>query len=420
MKLRLRMTVDQYNQVKNCLIVGKMISGVLGCGSDPKGHEYSYSIQELHTNLDDDCFLDGEIRFRTALEKHEIDGDIDALARNEYQLENFIVCYIVSDSLMAFCVKKGIIYPINLITVVGDTIKFFFNNEASHYEEMNLRTEQMFGKATVSILQNLKVGVVGVSGTGSIVAEQLVRLGIGEIVLVDDDVIEEKNLNRILNSKRLDATSQTFKVEMFEQYIKMAELPTKVIACNTVIANRNTIKELSQCDVIFGCLDSIDGRHHLNIISSCYIIPYFDVGVKLVADGNGGIDEITTATHYIQPGKSSLMSRHVYNSEMLTASSLKRENPEEYSKRLQEKYIVGGQETSPAIISVNMLASSIAVLDFLERIHEYRNEDTCSIETIRIDLTGLRFLTDVNSTNCKTFSQFLGQGDKNRLLISVS
>ena len=114
------------------------------------------------------------------------------------------------------------------------------------------------------------------------------------------------------------------------------------------------------------------------------------------------------------------MSRHVYNSEMLTAASLKRENPEEYSKRLQEKYIVGGQETSPAIISVNMLASSIAVLDFLERIHGYRNEDMCSIETIRIDLTGLRFLTDVNSTNCKTFYQFLGQGDKNRLLISVS
>lgn len=420
MKLRLRLTEDQYTQVENFLLAGKKTFGITGCGSDPKGQEYSYSLRELfHTELDDG-FQEGKIYFRIASGKSEIYNQLDIIAQNECQLETFMVCYIISNSLLAFCIKKGIIYPFDLIAVVGNKIKFYFNDQAIHYEEMNLRTEQMFGKATVSILQKLKVGVIGVSGTGSIVAEQLVRLGIGEIVLVDNDVVEEKNLNRILNSKKRDALSEIFKVEMFEQYIKIAELPTKVITRNTVVANYETIKELSQCDVLFGCLDSIDGRHHLNIISTCYIIPYFDVGVKLVADGSGGVDEITTAAHYIQPGKSSLMSRHVYNSEMLSAASLKRENPEEYAKRLQEKYIVGAQETSPAVISVNMLAASIVVLDFLARVHQYRNEDMNSIETIRMDLTNLRVILDISSDNCSIFSRFLGQGDENHLLISVN
>jgi proteasome lid subunit RPN8/RPN11 len=49
-------------------------------------------------------------------------------------------------------------------------------------------------------LGRMSVCVVGVSGTGSIVAEQLVRLGVGEIILIDFDKLEERNLNRILNS----------------------------------------------------------------------------------------------------------------------------------------------------------------------------------------------------------------------------
>lgn len=420
MKLRLRMTEDQYTQVIKFLLAGEKPFATVGSGCDPKGRERSYSIHQIFCSELADDFAEGKIFFKFAKGKSDIHNQLDTIAKEVYQFENIMICYITSNSLFAFSIKKGFIYQFDLITVVGNMIKFFFSDESGHYEEMNRRTEQMFGTATVSILQKLKIGVVGVSGTGSIVAEQLVRLGIGEIILVDNDVIEEKNLNRILNSKKQDAVCGISKVKMFEQHIKTSELPTNVIICNTVVANSETIKELSQCDVIFGCLDSIDGRHHLNLISTCYIIPYFDVGVKLVADGTGGIDEITTAAHYVQPGGSSLMSRHVYTSEMLSAASLKRENPEEYAARMQEKYIVGAQESSPAVISVNMLAASIVVLDFLARVHKYRSEDICSIETTRVDLTNLRIILDNCSDTCPIFSRFLGQGDANNLLMSVS
>jgi hypothetical protein len=46
-------------------------------------------------------------------------------------------------------------------------------------------------------------------------------------------------------------------------------------------------------------------------------LPYFDVGVKLVADGRGGIDEAAGAVHYVRPDGSTLQDRRVYTGEQL-------------------------------------------------------------------------------------------------------
>jgi hypothetical protein len=94
------------------------------------------------------------------------------------------------------------------VKVVGDDLSFYHaTQENSLTPEFAKRTEQAFGKGTFNLLKTLKVGVVGCSGTGSPVIEQLARLGIGELVLVDPDYIEEKNLNRILRKHlRIDSS----------------------------------------------------------------------------------------------------------------------------------------------------------------------------------------------------------------------
>lgn len=422
MKLRLRMTEEQLDQIQDLLKNGERPFSILGEGYNTEKTEFSYSIRKvlpMGRDKDGNKIKGKKIFFRNIAEVAEIHSDLVLFREDTCEYEENVICYIINNRLQAFYLAPNMVQPFDVISVTGKMIKFFFKDENSHHEEMNRRTEQMFGTATVSTLQKLKIGVVGVSGTGSIVAEQMVRLGIGELVLVDDDIVEEKNLNRILNSTKQDADNGISKVQMFEQHIKDSGISTNVTTCETVVANSRTIMELSQCDVLFGCLDSIDGRHHLNLLSTFYIIPYFDVGVKLVADGLGGINEVTTAAHYIKPGGSSLMSRHVYNVEKLSAASLKRENPEEYAARLQEKYIVGAQESSPAIISVNMFAASFVVLDFLARIHQYRSEDTYEVETVRVDLTNLRMLLEDTSENCSVFERYLGQGNDNHLLRSV-
>ena len=87
------------------------------------------------------------------------------------------------------------------------------------------------------------------------------------------------------------------------------------------------VRAVASCDVVFGCMDSIDGRHLLNKLATFYLLPYFDMGVKIEADGAGGVDQVCGTVHYLQPGGSSLLSRHVYTMEQVRAAGI-------YSTRL--------------------------------------------------------------------------------------
>ena len=58
------------------------------------------------------------------------------------------------------------------------------------------RTELLIGKEGIKKLQNSKVAVFGIGGVGSFVVEGLVRAGIGNFVLVDNDKVCLTNLNR--------------------------------------------------------------------------------------------------------------------------------------------------------------------------------------------------------------------------------
>ena len=96
--------------------------------------------------------------------------------------------------------------PIESTAVIGEDIliwKRSKNKDASL--KSGLRVSQTFGKGTYNLLRSLRVGVVGCSGTGSVIIELLARNCIGEMVIVDPDRVEEKNLNRIINTTQTDA-----------------------------------------------------------------------------------------------------------------------------------------------------------------------------------------------------------------------
>ena len=72
------------------------------------------------------------------------------------------------------------------------------------------------------------MAVVGCSGTGSPLIEQLARLGVGRIVIVDPDHVETKNLNRIVNSTREDAYLRRPKVEVLARAIAAMGFDTEL------------------------------------------------------------------------------------------------------------------------------------------------------------------------------------------------
>ena len=63
-------------------------------------------------------------------------------------------------------------------------------------EEQFSRTELLIGKDGVEKLKKSKVAIFGLGGVGSYVVEALARVGVGNFILVDNDIISETNINR--------------------------------------------------------------------------------------------------------------------------------------------------------------------------------------------------------------------------------
>lgn len=307
--------------------------------------------------------------------------------------------------------------PINQILVSGSTIlNWLYSNRNSIDESVQLRNLQAFGRKTISILSQMKVGVIGCSGTGSPLIEQLKRFGVGAFVLVDPDFVDKLNLNRIINATLKDAENKILKVDVMKRSIEEAGFESKVITFPNYITNYNTIKELAECDILFSCPDGAEARHVANLISSFYLIPLFDLGVKLNADGKGGIESIYGSIHYIQPGGSSLLSRNQYTIQALEAEGIRRTNPEEYAERHRNGYLKQVNENSPAVISINMQVASTAINDFLNRIHPFRNIDNDRVSIIRIFFNELSMFSEFDEKPCKFFAKYLGCGDIDPLL----
>ena len=81
-----------------------------------------------------------------------------------------------------------------------------------------VRSEILLGKENIEKLKNAHVIIFGVGGVGSYVSEALCRSGVGEITVVDSDVLSESNINRQLIA--LHSTIGRKKVDVIEERIK--------------------------------------------------------------------------------------------------------------------------------------------------------------------------------------------------------
>src|SRR5437764_724690 len=66
------------------------------------------------------------------------------------------------------------------------------------------RQIRVFGSSIQRQLRSLRIAVVGVGGTGSIIAQELAHLGVADFLFLDPDTVAETNLNRLAGATRND------------------------------------------------------------------------------------------------------------------------------------------------------------------------------------------------------------------------
>ena len=306
----------------------------------------------------------------------------------------------------------GAFIPFDRVTRIGDDLSFWDReSRPTLVPEYGRRVAQSFGAGTFAILRRLRVGVVGCSGTGSVVVDQLARNCVGELVLVDPDRVEHKNLNRIVNSRLADAEAKRVKVEVLAAAVEALGFGTQVETHATSLFSPQAVRAIASCDIVFGCMDSVDGRHLLNRLAAFYGLGYLDLGVKLEADGSGGVDQVCGTVHYLKPGGSSLFSRHVYSMEQVRAAGLMRADPRSYRELKREGYIKGVQEDRPAVIQLNSVIASLAINELLARLHPYRLDPNGDFAIHRLSLSHGIYEYLEDGEPCPLLARHVGRGD---------
>ena len=259
--------------------------------------------------------------------------------------------------------------PLSLIRIIGKTYKIFYPDQKLNYQspEAFNRQQIAFGKSLIQDLSKLKVTIVGAGATGSATALLLTRLGVGEICIIDKDIIEESNLNRLHGVKIKDVGK--YKVDVLKRYIKDIGLGTKVKVVKEWISNIKCLDYLKESDLIFGCTDDHAGRIVLNRFAYFYLIPVIDMGLIIsVKNDPPEIQNLQGRISYIFPGSDCLITKNNINLEIAHAENLKRNEPDNYKKLKEEAYVIGEGNPAPAVVTFTTQIATMAVNELLNRL----------------------------------------------------
>ncbi len=135
-------------------------------------------------------------------------------------------------------------------------------------------------------LLNACVGVVGVGGLGGLIVELLARMGIGHLVLIDEDKFDDNNLNRQAFSTELNLG--TDKVKAATERLQHINSATDITLYTQRFSMENGAEFLAPCDVIVDALDNMSSRFALQKTART-------LGVPMIHGAIGGFSgQVTT------------------------------------------------------------------------------------------------------------------------------
>ncbi len=247
---------------------------------------------------------------------------------------------------------------IRSITAVGPRLRQLASTDTEERlpEAVFDRQLPLFGTEGQRTLARLRVGIVGLGGTGSHVAQALAYLGVRDFVLVDADVVETTNLNRVVTASPADLA--TPKTMVARRLIRTVAPDATVTAIEERVgASQAATLALTGTDIIFGCVDDDGPRLLLNRIAIAAAIPYFDAatGVEMesgVLTAAGGRVAVTL------PGGPCLACTDELDINEVRSYFLE---PDERRRQAALGYIRGADEPAPAVVSLNGLVVHCAL-----------------------------------------------------------
>jgi len=315
--------------------------------------------------------------------------------------------------------------PVRHTLVTSNPLQIFgYKKSSEDHTEVQMRGAAAFGQPFVDKIQSLRVGIVGIGGTGSPLATLGARAGIGELILIDDDILARSNLNRVRGLGTKDVGDK--KSRKLKEFIDDIGLSTKIGVCESKIdEDTQALDAFASCDVVFGCTDDFAGREVMNVALYMYAQILIDIGLggRILDDETGQpilryhFGRIST----IMPETGQcLFCQGVIRDIWIQAQLARRENPDITNEELKVKYLEDGGEEAPGVGPFTSATADFALATLFDLIKPFRRfppelrKDMFQVDFVKMELTSHQ--TKINS-ECPYCEQhnFLLMKEKYRL-----
>ena len=171
------------------------------------------------------------------------------------------------------------------LVVLGDVITVWRSEPLMPRVRKRLtRLAPVIGPEGAAKLAEARVAVVGLSGGGSHVVQQLAHQGVGTIIAVDDDTIDETNLGRVVGGTHLDI-DKTAKTDLAARVATAIDPDIDAIKVDAFFPSEKAIAAVKTADIVVGCLDTFRARRDVNQFCRRYMIPLVDIGMAIETRG---------------------------------------------------------------------------------------------------------------------------------------
>jgi len=256
------------------------------------------------------------------------------------------------------------------VVAIGKTLRFLSPMPSLPNSLLDVRQRDALGHVH-EVLQHLHVAVVGCGGIGSPLAEQLVRMGVGKLVLVDRDLLDTpSNVRRIFGSRveHLKSPTPPAKVDLVADHLKGLGLGVEIEVCHGDVRTETVFRRLLDVDVVLCGTDSHGSRAVMNDLPSTYLLPVIDVGVRVGSRDEGSLAGLTAEVRVLTPSTPCLWCRGAISGETIRVENLP---ADERGKLERDGYVIRGSgDPAPSVVALTVLASGMASCALLTLLSE--------------------------------------------------
>ena len=263
------------------------------------------------------------------------------------------------------------------------------------------------GKLTRKSLSQSTVVVVGLSGGGSPACRQLAQLGVGEVVGIDDDSLEEGNRFSGMGFGLDDIRHKRPKAEVIAAAVNQIDPRVRFTSVIARLPEQESLPHIKRADVIIGCVNNLHARADIQEIALRYLIPYVDIGLSINTDHQAeeefpGIKSILGNVFTYVPGGPCL-----WCTGFLSDTKLARE-----TNSRGRSYFTGVNNADALVVSFNGVLASQAVSETLQLLTAFAPKGTSTTYKRYDGFSGTMTAVDVRSDpRCRACGTSLGAGD---------